>query len=65
MGIRYGEWKGTQGKVWRLWGTERGYEVEQVWGPGTHGVVEIFDSVIAAKRYLTKECFAKRIMRGA
>ena len=65
MNIRYGEWKGTQGKVWRLWRTERGYEVEQVWGPGAHGVVCIADSVREAKQYLAKECFAKRVMKGA
>ena len=65
MSERYGEWKGTQGKCWRLWKTDRGFEVEQVWGPGARGVEYITDSVRDAKRYLSKVCLAKRVMRGA
>lgn len=65
MNIRYGEWKGAQGKVWRLWKTDRGYEVEQVWGAGAHGVQYIAENIRDAKRYLAKECLAKRIMANA
>lgn len=32
MNVRYGDYAGMQGKRYRLWQTENGYEVEQTWG---------------------------------
>lgn len=59
MNIRYGDYAGMQGKRYRIWKTPNGYEVEQTWGG--NGVIFKADSVRECKRYLTKECRAKRI----
>ena len=60
MNIRYGDYAGMQGKRYRIWQTPSGYEVEQTWGG--NGVIFKADSVMECKRYLSKECRAKRIM---
>ena len=61
MNERYADYKGIQGRCYRIWKTPNGYEVEMVWGG--NGVLFRSDSVVACKRYLQKECYAKRIAR--
>ena len=60
MSTRYGDWKGAQGKAYRLWKTDKGYEVEIVWGG--YGVIYRADTVRDCKRFLKNECGAKRIV---
>lgn len=63
MNTRYGDWKGkVQGKCYRLWKTDRGYEIEQTWGAGARGVIYTSDNLREAKRYLKRELLAERIM---
>lgn len=60
MNKRYGDWKGLQGKVYRLWKTDKGFEVEMVWGG--NGVIFSADNVKECKMFLKRECRAERII---
>jgi hypothetical protein len=60
MNERYGDYRGMQGKCYRIWKTKNGYEVEMVWGG--NGVIFTADNVRECKQYLKKECRAKRIV---
>lgn len=62
MKTYYGDWKGVQGKCYRVWKTDNGYEVEKIWNGS--GVIFRADTVIECKKYLAKECMAKRASRS-